>query len=61
MRRLLALALAAVVLLAVLVPGDRVAAQSASERITSYRVDIAVQPDTSLRIIEEIAYDFGTA
>lgn len=30
-----------------------------SERIVSYDVDIAIQPDGSLRVVERIDYDFG--
>ena len=37
-----------------------VSAQSAGERITSYRVDITVGRDGALAIIEDIEYDFGT-
>lgn len=54
--RLIAFAAVAAVLLST--PAD---AQAAGERIDSYEVSMTVQPDGALRIVETIAYDFGTA
>jgi hypothetical protein len=59
MRTLSAILVAAA--LAVLPALPAHAAAGDDERITSYDVDLAVQPDGSMRVRETIAYDFGSS
>src|SRR5688500_13781773 len=59
MRAWLAVSLLAFLLLPFV--AQRSAAAQTGERITAYNVEIRIEPGGSLRIVEDIAYDFGDA
>ena len=54
-----ACAVAAAVLAPILAGPTDASAQAGFERITSYNADIEIQPDGSIMVTEQIAYDFG--
>lgn len=59
MRRILSLLLVAVAALLVLAPG-RAQAQTGGEHVSSYDVDLSVEPNGDLVVRETIDYDFGS-
>jgi hypothetical protein len=61
-RRLTRVAVALIVgALSIGAVASRAAAQAAGERITDYQVEMQLQPSGTLSVVEQIAYDFGTA